>query len=294
MRNPIYSVLAVLVVVVAAITTMGTIIGSDAAPRRPPGWCTRHPSHPSCQTSTPTTTGPTTTAPTTAPTTPTTPPTTAPTTATTTPGTCTTRTIIGEGAARSFGEYLIHNNNWNDNYGGTHVISACSEDDWWVDVNVPNHSDNAVEAYPNVHKDYNDVALSTIQSADFAGVGPKCTGCIYNTAFDIWIGNGLTHELMIWTENWGQRPAGSQVGTFTAGGHTYNVWRSGSGDSGIITYVSQTDQLSGNMPLAAFFADVRTRGWTPTTTWQVDFGVETVDTNGTTQRFRFTNFEIYD
>ena len=34
------------------------------------------------------------------------------------------------------------------------------------------------------------------------------------------------------------------------------------------------------MPLALFFADVRARGWTPTTTWQVDYGVEVVDTNG--------------
>jgi len=220
-------------------------------------------------------------------------------TPTPTPTGCANPTTITEGEASSFfepdgSEYLIHNNNWNDNYGGSHVITACNYDDWTLTANVPNHSDLAVEAYPNVHRDYNNVALSSITSARFAGVGPKCAGCIYNTAFDIWIGQGLTHELMIWTENWGQRPAGNQVGTVTIGGHNYEVWRSGSGDGGIFTYVSTPEQLSGSMPLGLFFADVQARGWTPTTTWQVDFGVETVDTNGTSQTFRFTDFYIND
>ena len=48
------------------------------------------------------------------------------------------------------------------------------------------------------------------------------------------------------------------------------------------------------MPLSLFFADVRARGWTPTTTWQVDFGVEIVDTNGNPERFDFTDFSIND
>ena len=48
------------------------------------------------------------------------------------------------------------------------------------------------------------------------------------------------------------------------------------------------------MPLASFFADARARGWTPTTTWQVDYGVEVVDTNGNPERFNFTDFFIND
>ena len=83
-------------------------------------------------------------------------------------------------------------------------------------MNVPNHDDNAVEAYMNVHKDYDDEPLANIDSATFAAQGPHCDGCIWNIAFDIWLGEGLTHELMIWTENWGQRPAGSEIDTFTA------------------------------------------------------------------------------
>ena len=216
------------------------------------------------------------------------------TTTTTRPSDCEDGVTIPEGDGRTFGEYFVHNNNWNDNYGGDHTIVACDADNWYALVNVPNHDDNAVEAYMNVHKDYDDEPLSNITSATFAAQGPHCSGCIWNIAFDIWIGDGLSHELMIWTENFGQRPAGSEIDTFTAGGHSYEVWRSGSGDGGIITYLSTTTQTSGTMPLAAFFADVAERGWTPTTTWQVDYGVETVDTNGTTQRFDFTGFSIND
>jgi hypothetical protein len=278
-RQPLIAVAATLLLAGLGTTAITTANTATSAPDKPPGWCLRHPTNPNCDEPTPTdpTTDPTPTDPT-----------------PTDPGTCTTRTTIGEGQGVTFGEYYVHNNNWNDNYGGTHVISACSADDWWVDVNIPDHADNAVEAYPNVHKDYPDRALNTIVSADFAGAGPKCAGCIYNVAFDIWVGQGLTHELMIWTENWGQRPAGTQVGSVTFAGHTYQVWRSGSGDGGIITYLSTVDQPSGTMPLALFFADAATRGWTPTTTWQVDYGVETVDTNDTTQRFTFTRFTIND
>ena len=215
------------------------------------------------------------------------------------PGTCTDGITIPEGAGRSFsdesgGEYYVHNNNWNDNAGGSSVITACNYDNWSLISDTPDHSDLSVQTYPNVHRDYNDAPLSSITSARFAATGPHCTGCIWNIAFDIWIGDGFSHELMIWTENWGQRPAGNQVGTATIGGQQYTVWRSGSGDGGIITYLSVTPQTSGTMPLALFFADVRARGWTPTTTWQVDYGVEVVDTNGNPERFDFTDFSIND
>jgi hypothetical protein len=207
--------------------------------------------------------------------------------------------VINEGAGRSYfepngEEYFVHNNNWNDNAGGNSVITACNYNNWYVVSNTPKHSDNSVQTYPNVHRDYQNRALSTIESARFAATGPRCAGCIWNIAFDIWIGNEFTHELMIWTDNWNQRPAGNMVGMTTIGGQQYEVWRYGGGDGGILTYVSVVPQTSGTMPLAAFFADVRARGWTPTTTWQVDYGVEIVDTNGRPERFTFTDFFIND
>ena len=242
----------------------------------------------------PTTTAPAPPPPTTAP-----PTTSAPTATATPPKTCTNGDTIEEGVAASYfepdgGEYLIHNNNWNDNAGGNTVVTGCDYNNWYLISDTPNHSDMSVQTYPNVHRDYNNVPLTSITSARFAATGPHCTGCVWNIAFDIWIGQGFSHELMIWTENFGQRPAGNIVGTKTIGGHEYQVWRSGSGDGGILTYLSTTPQLSGELPLSEFFKDVRARGWTPTTTWQVDYGVEIVDTNGNPERFNFTDFAITD
>ena len=220
-------------------------------------------------------------------------------TSTPTGGTCTNGDTIPEGSGRSYfeadgSEYFVHNNNWNDTAGGNSVITACSYDNWFLVSDTPNHSDMSVQTYPNVHRDYDNAPLSGITSARFAAKGPRCTGCVYNIAFDIWIGNAFSHELMIWTDNWNQRPAGNQVGTTTIAGQQYQVWRSGSGDGGIFTYVSVVPQTSGTMPLSAFFADVRTRGWTANTTWQVDYGVEVVDTEGNPERFDFTDFYIND
>jgi hypothetical protein len=250
-------------------------------------------------TTAPTTTAPTTTAPTTTAPTTTAPTTSAPTATATPPKNCTNGDTIKEGVAASYseadgGEYLIHNNNWNDDAGGNTVITACDYDNWYLISDTPNHSDMSVQTYPNVHRDYNNVPLTRITSARFAATGPRCTGCVYNIAFDVWLGSGFSHELMIWTDNWGQRPIGNIVGTVTIGGHEYQVWRSGSGDGGVFTYLSTTPQLSGDMPLSEFFKDVQNRGWKVTTTWQVDYGVEIVDTNGNPERFDFTNFAITD
>jgi hypothetical protein len=238
----------------------------------------------------PTTTAPPTTAP---------PTTSAPTATATSPSSCTNGDTIKEGAGASYsepdgGEYYIHNNNWNDDAGGNTVITACDYNNWYLISDTPNHSDMSVQTYPNVHRDYNNVQLTTITSARFAASGPRCTGCVYNIAFDIWLGSGLSHELMIWTDNWGQRPIGDMVDTVTIGGHEYQVWRYGSGDGGVLTYLSTTPQVSGDMPLSEFFKDVQNRGWKATTTWQVDYGVEIVDTNGNPERFNFTNFAISD
>jgi hypothetical protein len=241
----------------------------------------------------------TTTAPVPPPTTTAPPTTSAPTATATSPKTCSNGDTIKEGVAASYseadgGEYFIHNNNWNDDAGGNTVITACDYNNWYLISDTPNHSDMSVQTYPNVHRDYNNVSLTRITSARFAATGPRCSGCVYNIAFDVWLGSGFSHELMIWTDNWGQRPIGNIVDTVTIGGHEYQVWRSGSGDGGVFTYLSTTPQLSGDMPLSEFFKDVQNRGWKVTTTWQVDYGVEIVDTNGSPERFDFTDFAITD
>ncbi|GAB3946374.1 hypothetical protein GCM10029976_073800 [Kribbella albertanoniae] len=233
------------------------------------------------------------------------PPTTAPTSTqpTSNPGqTCTkptwTTTATGnQGEGRTYGQYYVHNNMWN-NHNGTYTMAVCNYNSWYEDVTQSRPGDNGVQAYPNVHKDYDDFPLARVQSAKFAATAPDCAGCIYNIAFDVWINEGFENELMIWTQNHGQTPAGSKIGTTTIGGHAYEVWKAGGNTKpgGIFTYKSVTTQTSGTMPLQAFFKDLEARKWIPanSTTWQVDYGVEVVSTNNTKQRFTFNAFEIQE
>ncbi|HZX05496.1 GH12 family glycosyl hydrolase domain-containing protein [Kribbella sp.] len=196
-----------------------------------------------------------------------------------------------QGEGRDFEPYYVHNNMWN-NHNGVYAMSVCGYDNWYEDVTQPKPGDNGVQAYPNVHKDYDDVPLSRIKSATFGATTPAdCSGCVYDVAFDVWVGDGLNNELMIWTDNKGQTPAGDKVGTVTFGGFTYDVWH----QDGYTAYVSQVTQKSGTMPLGDFFDDLTSRGWAPKpTTWQVDYGVEVVSTAGTTRRFTFDGFSIQE
>jgi len=273
------------------------VAGQPATPPPTTAPATTPPTQPPTTTPpTQTTTPPATTPPTTKP--PTTPPPTTPppTTPTSTGGsTCTnpswTTSTDNQGEGRDFGPYYVHNNMWNNN-NGTYTMSVCNYNSWYEDVTQPLPGDKGVQAYPNVHKDYSNVPLSTIKSATFGATTPaNCSGCIYDVAFDVWIGDGLNNELMIWTDNKGQVPSGDKVGTVTFGGFTYDVWH----QNGYTAYVSQVTQKSGTMPLASFFNDMANRGWTPKqTTWQVDYGVEVVSTGGTKQRFNFNDFSIQE
>jgi len=264
---------------------------ASTTPTQPPTSNTPSPSTSPTQTSTSPTKPPTSSTPTAPPTS-----TATPTTTTSPSQTCTNPSFVttstnNQGDGRTFGAYYVHNNMWN-NDNGTYTLSACNYNNWFVDVTQPLPGDKGVQAYPNVHKDYNDVPLSKIQSAKFAATTPaNCSACIYNVAFDVWIGDGTSNELMIWTDNKNQVPAGNKVGTVTFGGFTYDVWH----ENGYTAYVSQVTQKSGTMPLASFLNDMTSRGWvSKATTWQVDYGVEVVSTGGTKQRFNFNDFSIQE
>jgi hypothetical protein len=134
----------------------------------------------------------------------------------------------------------------------------------------------AVKTYPNAQRDFNS-AISSLSSvtSTFAETSPG-TG-IWEDTYDIWI-NGLatsgSTEIMIWTQNHGQTPSGSDQGTVTLDGRSYTVWKSGS-------YI-------------AFFQWVIGKDWMPadSTLSQVCYGAELVSTNGVPATFTFSNFSV--
>jgi len=192
--------------------------------------------------------------------------------------------------------YFVYNNMWGiSGYSVTQTLYACSYSDWYVVADMNNDSgDGHVKTYPNAHRDFdNEPAISSLQSvtSTFAETSPG-TG-IYEDAYDIWL-NGIatsgSTEVMIWTENHGQVPSGSQVATVTLDGRSWAVWRDGT----YIALVATSNFTSGTMNLLTFFQWIISQGWMPSnsTLGQVDYGAELVSTNNVPATFTFSNFSV--
>ena len=195
----------------------------------------------------------------------------------------------------SNGGYYVHNNMWNASAGlGPETLYACSFHDWYVVSNQTNNA-GAVKTYPNVHKDYSDVAISSFSAltSSFAATSPHVG--VYDVAYDIWT-NGVatagSTEIMIWTENFKQVPAGSKAATATFDGRAYDVWKTA--DNHYIAFVPTSAFTSGTIDLLQLFKWTMTQGWLSTTSTlgQICFGVEIVSTAGADARFDFTDFSI--
>jgi len=184
---------------------------------------------------------------------------------------------------------------WNRSAGlGPQTLYACSYHNWYVVSNQTN-SGGAVKTYPNVHKDYSDVPISSFSAitSTFAATSPHVG--IYDVAYDIWT-NGVASsgstEFMIWTENYNQVPAGSRVATVALGGRAYEVWKTS--DNHYIAFVPTAVVTSGAVDILQIFTWTMSQGWLPanSTLGQIDFGVEIVSTNGADATFQFTDFSI--
>ena len=195
----------------------------------------------------------------------------------------------------SDGGYYVHNNMWNSSAGlGPETLYACSYHNWYVVSNQTNNA-GAVKTYPNVHKDYDAVPIRSFNTitSTFAATSPRVG--IYNVAYDIWM-NGVASsgstEIMIWTENFHQVPAGSRVTTVTLGGRTYDVWKTS--DSHYIAFVPTAVLTSGTLDLLEIFTWTMSQGWLPSnsTLGQICYGVEIVSTDGADATFQFTDFSL--
>jgi hypothetical protein len=196
------------------------------------------------------------------------------------------------------GGYYVHNNMWNSSsYPVTETLYACSHDNWYVVANANDASgDGTVKTYPNVHKDYDNVPISSFSTltSRFAASGPRVG--IYNVAYDIWL-NGVAEsgctELMIWTENYNQVPGGRKVATATLGGRTYDVWRD-TWDWQYVAFVPTAVMTSGTVDIKEVLQWMIDEGWITSSAslGQVCFGVEIVSTDGTDATFTFRDFSI--
>jgi Glycosyl hydrolase family 12 len=197
--------------------------------------------------------------------------------------------------SETLGAYTVSNNMWNAGGGGiSQTLSACSSSDWNVDANIA-ADDGGVKTYPN--SAYNFAVPPAISSlaavtSTFGSTLPASGD--FEDAYDIWL-NGTAgtsgDEVMIWTDNHGQTPAGSQVATATFDGQSYTVWQAA---GGTITFVSDTNVTGGDLNLLQFFQWLISQGYEPasSTLNQVAYGAEIVSTNATAETFGFSNFGV--
>src|SRR5262249_33822519 len=153
----------------------------------------------------------------------------------------------------TLGGFYVDTDTWNAaNYSVTQTMYVCDYNNWYVVAKMDNSTgDGAVKTYPNVHKDFNGApAISSFSaiSSSFAHAGPHVG--IYEFAYDIWL-NGIASsgstEVMIWTDNFNQVPSGSVQETFTLGGRSYQVYKSGS----YIAFVDTNNVTAGTVDLLA-------------------------------------------
>jgi len=202
--------------------------------------------------------------------------------------------------------YIVHNNMWNA--GGYHVsqtTKVCSFANWYTVATADNaNGDGAVKTYPNVHVDFHNwstgfeprVSTFTTITSRFAHQSPGAVG-IYNFAFDLWL-NGVASagstEVMIWTDNYRQVPAGTKVAQTTISGVTWDVWAASSNHYLAFVPASSGVVRSGTFDLKAFLTYLMSSGRLSTTSTlgQVDYGVEVVSTDGRPTTFAFTDFAL--
>jgi hypothetical protein len=197
--------------------------------------------------------------------------------------------------SETLGDYTVSNNMWNAGGAGiSQTLSACSSADWFVDANVA-ADDGGVKTYPNSAYNFADAPeISSLASVTSTFGSTLPASGDFEDAYDIWL-NGTAgtggDEVMIWTDNHGQTPAGSQVATVTFDGQSYTVWQQAGGP---ITFVSDTNVTGGDLNLLQFFQWLASQGYEPSnsTLNQVAFGAEIVSTNATPETFGFSNFSV--
>jgi len=204
------------------------------------------------------------------------------------------------------GNYYVTNDTWNaGRYRGlSQALYVCNYNNWYAVAVMNNDTgDGAVKTSPNVQETWypSPNPLSRWQSitSDFSDIPPG-TGVhygIWEFEYDIWL-NGLADssstEVMIWTYNNGQTPAGARVGWFSDAGQSYRVYYR-SPPYQYIAFVDRSNRLSGQVNLVDFFNYAISRGWmsSSSTLDQICNGMELVSTNGRPEKFTISNFAIY-
>ena len=115
--------------------------------------------------------------------------------------------------------------------------------------------------------------------------------------YDLWLNGVPNDEVMIWTDNHKQYPAGSRFASgVSLSGRTWDVYATSG--NGYIAFVPSNGAryTSGTLDIKAMLNYLVSKGRVSSsaTVDQICYGVEIVDTGGSPATWRFTDFSITD
>ncbi|CAL9339669.1 cellulose binding domain-containing protein [Streptomyces sp. Tu 3180] len=173
------------------------------------------------------------------------------------------------------GRYVVQNNRW-----GTSATQCVTATDTGfrltqADGSVP--TNGAPKSYPSVFNGchYTNCSPGTNLPARISGISGAPSSisygyvndAVYNASYDIWLDptprtDGVNRtEIMIWFNKVGPiQPIGSQVGTATVGGRTWQVWSGSNGSNDVLSFVAPSAISSWSFDVMDFVRETVARG----------------------------------
>ncbi|WP_037675990.1 cellulose binding domain-containing protein [Streptomyces griseus] len=179
------------------------------------------------------------------------------------------------GSAVIQGRYVVQNNRWNT---GAPQCVTTTDTGFRVsraDGSVP--TNGAPKSYPSVFNGchYTNCSPGTRLPAQLAGISSAPSSisygyvgdAVYNASYDIWLDptprtDGVNQtEIMIWLNKVGPiQPIGSQVGTATVGGRSWQVWSGSNGTNRVLSFVAPSAIGSWSFDVMDFVRQAVARG----------------------------------
>jgi len=193
--------------------------------------------------------------------------------------------------------YQDENNVWNagEAPGWSQTMTATKDTQFSIDANVTASDGQSVISYPEVN--YNFTApkplsqYGSIVGQWHAGLPNPNPGDRYEMAYDLWLdagpGQAGSKEVMVWTQNDGQYPGGTDIGTWTDPrfGNQYEVWE----NSTTVWFVCKVGSHTGSVDIksALQYAILTNAPWSGDqgNVFSFDYGPEIVTTTGHLETF---------
>ena len=183
-------------------------------------------------------------------------------------------------------------------YCGQQTLTSRGPGNWSV-TSEQKAGNTGVLSYPDVAQLFTRADNTDPPISAFSAITSSFTEAMNATAktdaeaaYDLWLNNGSsTQEIMIWVDNHGQTPAGSDKGSVVIGGTTYELWDAG----GTVSFVRSNEQ-SGTVDILAVLHWLQSHGHTSSAAQlgQVDFGWEICSTGGVPETFTLSSYTLKD